>query len=72
MVDYFVENVKRGVNMDIPNDPVMLMSFINLKLRDFYPDLDALCEDMGINKEELCDKLKSAGFEYSEGNKKFW
>ena len=29
----------------IPKDPVMLLSFINLKLRDYYSDLDALCED---------------------------
>lgn len=58
--------------MDIPQDPFMLMSFINLKLRDYYDSLDALCEDLGIDKKQLCDKLKSAGFEYSEENKKFW
>ena len=32
----------------IPNDPVMLLSFINLKLRDFYGSLDALCEDLDV------------------------
>lgn len=58
--------------MEIPQDPFMLMSFINLKLRDYYDSLDALCEDLGLDKEQLCDKLKSAGFEYSEENKKFW
>lgn len=58
--------------MEIPRDPFMLMSFINLKLRDYYDSLDALCEDLGLDKEQLCDKLKSAGFEYSEENKKFW
>lgn len=58
--------------MEIPQDPFMLMSFINLKLRDYYDSLDALCEDLGFDKEQLCDKLKSAGFEYSEENKKFW
>ena len=30
--------------MALPNDPIMLLSMINLKLRDFYPTLDALCE----------------------------
>ena len=45
--------------MQLPNDPVMLMSVINLKLRDFYSNLDALCEDMDIDKEELCEKLLS-------------
>ena len=36
--------------MQLPNDPVMLMSVINLKLRDFYSNLDALCEDMNVDK----------------------
>lgn len=58
--------------MELPTDPFMLMSFINMKLRDFYENLDALCSDLGINKEELCNKLEQAGFEYSEENKKFW
>ena len=35
----------------------MLMSFINLKLRDFYPSLEALCEDMDINRQELIEKF---------------
>ena len=31
--------------MKLPEDPMMLYSFINMKLRDFYPSLDALCEE---------------------------
>lgn len=50
----------------------MLMSFINLKLRDFYPSLDALCEDMDIDRKDLEDQLGKAGFEYSKENNKFW
>ena len=50
--------------MNLPKDPVMLYSVINLKLRDFYPDLDALCEDMDVNKEELVATLAAADFEY--------
>ena len=49
--------------MQLPNDPVMLMSVINLKLRDFYSNLDALCEDMNVDKGELSEKLSSSGFE---------
>lgn len=56
----------------IPKDPVMLMSFINMKLRDFYPSLDALCEDMELEREELEAILGKAGFEYSKENNKFW
>lgn len=58
--------------MEFPNDPVMLMSVINLKLRDFYKNLDELCEDMNLNKKELCSKLAAAGFEYNEEQNKFW
>jgi len=52
--------------MNLPNDPMMLYSMINLKLRDFYSSLDALCEDMDVNKEELVNKLAVAGFSYDE------
>lgn len=58
--------------MELPNDPFMLLSVINLKLRDYYPSLDALCEDMNIDKSRLCKRLAEAGFEYSEENNKFW
>ena len=58
--------------VELPNDPVMLMSVINLKLRDFYKNLDELCEDMNLNRQELCAKLEAAGFEYNEEQKKFW
>ena len=57
---------------NIPQDPMMLISFINMKLRDFYPSLDALCEDLEISREELEERLGKAGFEYSEENRRFW
>jgi len=56
----------------IPQDPMMLFSYINMKLRDQYSSLDALCDDMDLNKDELLAKLASVGFEYSEENNKFW
>lgn len=57
---------------NLPKDPMMLMSLINMKLRDFYPSLDALCEDMEIDKGQLLEKLASAGFEYNQNLNKFW
>ena len=45
--------------MALPNDPIMLLSVVNLKLRDFYKNLDALCEDMDADKADLCAKLKA-------------
>ena len=58
--------------MDLPQDPMMLFSVINMKLRDFYPSLDALCEDLNVDKEELMAKFAAFGFEYSEEHNKFW
>lgn len=55
----------------LPNDPVMLMSVINTKLRDFYPTLERLCEDMDISETELREKLRSAGFEYDPEKNRF-
>ena len=43
--------------MALPNDPIMLLSVVNLKLRDFYKNLDALCEDLDADKADLCAKL---------------
>ena len=55
-----------------PTDPFVLFSWVNLKLRDFYPSLDALCDDLEIDKDELTKKLADAGFEYNENANKFW
>lgn len=58
--------------MDLPRDPIMLLGVINMKLRDTYDSLDALCDDLALNREELEATLAKAGFEYSETNRKFW
>lgn len=57
---------------DYPKDPIMLMSWVNMKLRDFYPSLETLCEDLEIDREELVETLGKAGFEYNSELKKFW
>ena len=58
--------------MKLPEDPMMLYSFINMKLRDFYPSLDALCEDMNVEKEVIVRTLKRVGFEYNAERNRFW
>ena len=63
---------KHKIKMELPNDPMMLFSFINLKLRDYYSSLDDLCTDMDIDKKYLIDKMKSVGFEYNPMQNKFW
>ena len=49
---------------EIPKDPFILYSWINLKLRDFYPSLDALCDDLDVEKGSIIEKLSALGFEY--------
>ena len=57
---------------NIPSDPFMLLGFLNIKLRDEYDSLDSLCDDMGIDKDAIVEKLRDAGFEYSVEQNKFW
>lgn len=58
--------------MELPQDPMMLFSVINMKLRDEYPSLDELCQKEDIDKEALIAKLATIGFEYNESSNKFW
>lgn len=58
--------------MNLPEDPMMLFSVVNMKLRDCYSSLDELCQDMDVNKAALIQKLNAAGFEYSPEHNKFW
>ena len=57
---------------NIPSDPMMLLSFLNMKLRDFYSNLDELCNALDLDKEEIVKKMAEAGFEYNETTNKFW
>ena len=50
----------------ISMDSNILLSIINMKLRDFYSNLDSLCEDMEINKEALKEKFNKIGYSYDE------
>ncbi len=55
----------------IPDDPDMLLSFVNLKLRDYYSSLDAMCDDMDLRKVEVEEKLESNGYFYNEKRNQF-
>lgn len=56
---------------NMPKDPVMLLSFINMKLRDFYPSLDALCEDLDVEKTAVCEKLAAIQYQYDPERNQF-
>ena len=55
----------------IPKDPVMLLSFINLKLRDYYKSLEQLCEELDVDREELVAKLKGIDYHYDAKRNQF-
>ncbi len=55
----------------IPQDPTMLLSFVNLKLRDFYRNLDALCEDLDVEKSVILGKLSEIKYHYDEERNQF-
>ena len=50
----------------LPQDDFILLSYLHAKLRDFYPNLSALCEDLDLSREELETRLSSLGFRYDE------
>lgn len=55
----------------IPKDPVMLLSFINMKLRDYYSDLNVLCEDLELDIRELQEKLSGIDYHYDRTKNQF-
>ena len=59
------------MSQNLPQDPVILLSVINTKLRDFYSSLDAFCEDKDISREELVEKLSSIDYQYDTVTNQF-
>ena len=55
----------------IPSDPIMLLSFINLKLRDYYSSLETLCEDMDVSGAEIKEKLAAENYHYDAEKNQF-
>ena len=49
----------------LPNDPMILLSYINTKLRDEYSSLSELCDDMNEDKAEIERKLKGIDYTYN-------
>lgn len=57
--------------MSLPNDPVMLLSVVNTKLRDYYPSLEELALAELTTAEEIKDKLKKINYLYDENRNQF-
>ncbi len=57
--------------MSIPNDPIILLSYINTQLRDNYENLDDLCKSLDISRDVLENKLSLIGYVYDEKQNRF-
>ena len=55
----------------LPEDPNILIGFINMKLRDYYSNMDVLCDDLDLNLEEIDNKLNEAGFYYDNETRQY-
>jgi hypothetical protein len=58
-------------NMTLPKDPVMLLSLINTKLRDFNSSLDDFCKENDLNEDEIKEKLEMIDYHYNEERNQF-
>lgn len=57
--------------MSIPNDPMILLSYINTQLRDFYPSLEEFGKTNNIDIEIIKKKLFEIGYEYNSTMNRF-
>ena len=55
----------------LPKDPVMLLSYINMKLRDFYPSLQAFCEAEEEDMQSIKERLSGIDYYYDENRNQF-
>lgn len=55
----------------IPKDPVILLSYVNTLLRDYYDSLEELCTCRGMNKEQLIQSLEQIDYYYDANDNQF-
>ncbi len=63
---YVKFNKMGGVEMALPMDNFLLLSVVNTKLRDYYINLDALCDELDEDKSNIISRLASVGYSYDE------
>lgn len=57
--------------MNLPKDPYMLLSVVNMKLRDSYSSFEALCDDLDVSGAEISETLEKIGYTYDGENNQF-
>lgn len=59
------------MNENIPKDPVLLLSYVNMKLRDYYSSLEDMCASLDIDQKTLIHSLSQIDYEYSPEKNQF-
>ena len=57
--------------MNLPNDPIMLLSVVNTKLRDNSPSLSELASACMTTEEEITEKLATVNYHYDKNQNQF-
>ena len=55
----------------LPRDPAILLSVVNARLRDIYPDLEELCSSEGADRAWLEETLAGLDYHYDSGRNQF-
>lgn len=56
---------------NIPKDPVMLLSYLNTQLRDFYPDMDELCRSLDLDRKTVDEAMASIDYAYDSAKNQY-
>ncbi len=59
------------MSTQVPNDPIMLLSYVNTQLRDFYESLEDFCNSCDLNQDDIVNKLKAVGYQYVKEQNQF-
>lgn len=65
------QNPKGEIILDIPQDPIILVSYVNTKLRDQFATLEELCRTCELDEEQLRSTLDSVDYQYDETTNQF-
>lgn len=57
--------------MSLPNDPIILLSYINTQLRDHYKSFEDLCKSLNADSDSIQQKLNNMQYFYDETLNKF-
>ena len=56
---------------NIPKDPVMLLSYLNTQLRDFYPDMDELGRALDLDRKTVDEAMASIDYAYDSAKNQY-